>query len=123
MIAPRSSTGLSSHTAAVLAYGAWWVTGLIFWFAERRDPFVRFHAAQAVAAFGFTALLIGVFLALAVLSLSFLPSAFMFFATAALVTWVGGMVLWVVVLFKAAVGEVWRIPGAADVADWLTSNW
>ena len=78
-----SSTGLSSPVAAVLAYSGWWVTGGIFWWLERRDDSVRLHAAQSVVAFGFIALLIGLFAALAAASLSFLPSMFGFFAGAA----------------------------------------
>ena len=38
-----STTGLTTRTAAVLAYLGWWVTGLIFWAVERRDLQVRFH--------------------------------------------------------------------------------
>jgi uncharacterized membrane protein len=115
----ESSTGLSSRTAAALAYGGWWITGLIFWAVEQRDVFVRFHAAQAVAAFGFVALLIAVFFVLAALSLSFLPAAFSFFAIAALVTWVLGIFVWVFAMSKAASGAIWRIPGAAELADWM----
>jgi uncharacterized membrane protein len=114
-----SSTGLSPRVAAPLAYAAWWVTGAIFWFVERRDAFVRFHAAQSVAAFGLIALLVGALGALAGASLSYLPSAFVPFIWAAGLIWVGGMVLWVVAIWKAASGEAWRIPLAADLADWF----
>ena len=61
---PESSTGLPPRLAAVLAYGGWWVTGLIFWVVERRNRFVRFHAAQSIAAFGLT----GVIMAAAVVA-------------------------------------------------------
>ncbi len=112
-----SSTGLSSRTAAALAYGGWWVTGLILWFLERRDRFARFHAAQSVVAFGAIALLILVFGFLAVASLSFLPSAFSVLIGASIFAWVLGVALWVVSIWKAAHGEDWRIPGAAALAD------
>jgi uncharacterized membrane protein len=114
-----TSTGLSPRTAAALSYGAWWITGLIFWFLEREDRFVRFHAAQAIAAFGIIAVLIGAFGVLAAASLSFLPSAFLLFLWAAVVTWVAGVALWVVAMWKAANGDAWRIPFAADLADRL----
>ena len=71
-----SSTGLPSRTAAALAYGGWWVTGLIIWFLERQDRFARFHAAQSVVTFGALSALIFFFGLLAAASLSFLPSAF-----------------------------------------------
>jgi uncharacterized membrane protein len=115
----NSSTGLSSQTAAALAYSGWWLTGAVFWFLERQDQDVRFHAAQATTAFGLIALLILLFGALAAASLSYLPSAFMLCITAAAVTWIGGVVLWGVTMWKMASGDEWRIPVAADLADRL----
>jgi uncharacterized membrane protein len=112
-----SSTGLPSRTAAALAYGGWWVTGLIFWFLERRDRFARFHAAQAVVAFGAIAALIFFFGFLAVAALSFMPSAFGPLMAVAIFAWVVGVALWAVSVWKAAHGEDWRIPGAAAVAE------
>ena len=112
-----SSTGLAPRVAAPLAYAGWWITGFVIWFIERRDAYVRFHAAQAVTTFGLIAVLIGAFCLLAVASLSFLPSAFGPFIWAAALTWVGGLVLWVLSMWKAANGEPWRIPVAAELAD------
>jgi uncharacterized membrane protein len=113
----ESSTGLAPHAAAPLAYAGWWLTGLIFWFLERRDAYVRFHAAQAVAAFGIISALIGGFFVMAVVSLSFVPSAFTPFLWAAITTWVFGVLLWGVLMWHAARGRVWRIPLAAELAD------
>ena len=112
-----SSTGLSPRLAAPLAYAGWWITGFIIWFVERQDRQVRFHAAQSITAFGLIAVLIAGFGAFAVASLSFLPSAFGPFVWAAALTWLTGLVLWVVSMWKAAAGESWRIPIAADLAD------
>jgi uncharacterized membrane protein len=112
-----SSTGISPRVAAPLAYAGWWVTGVIFWLVERRDAFVRFHAAQAIAAFGLIACLLAGFGALAAVSLSFMPAAFVPFIWAAGLTWIAGVVLWVVVMWKAASGEAWRIPIAGDLAE------
>lgn len=114
-----TSTGLSPRVAAPLAYAGWWVTGAIMWLAERNDRYVRFHAAQAIAAFGIIAALVAAFLALAAASLSFMPAAFQWFMWAAALTWLAGMLLWLAVMWKAANGEAWRIPLAADLADKL----
>jgi uncharacterized membrane protein len=115
----NSSTGIAPRLAAPLAYGGWWITGLVIWLVERQDEYVRFHAAQAIAAFGLIALMIGAFGALAVASLSFLPSAFGPFIWAAGLTWVGGLILWVLSMWKTATGDAWRIPIAAELADRL----
>ena len=115
---PRSSsTGLSPHLAAVLAYLGWWVSGLIFWWLERRDSYVRFHAAQSVAAFGIVAVLVAGFGAMAIASLSFLPSAFVLFIWAAGLTWAGGVLLWIAAMWNAARGRAWRMPLASELAD------
>jgi uncharacterized membrane protein len=118
-MAVGTSTGLPPRTAATLSYAAWWLTGLVFWFLERQDRFVRFHAAQAISAFGIVALLIAAFGLLAAASLSFLPAAFVLFLGAAGVTWVGAIALWLVAMWKAANGEAFRIPLAAELADRL----
>ena len=114
-----SSTGLSSETAAVLAYGGWWVTGAIFWFVERRDRFVRFHAAQATILFGAIALFIMLCGVLAVASLSFLPKAFLTLVVVAGAAWVAGVILWGMAIWRASIGDEWRVPLAADLADYL----
>ena len=114
-----SSTGLSPRLAAALAYGGWWVTGLIIWFLERRDRFARFHAAQSIVTFGAIGALVLLFGTLAAASLSFLPSAFRALLSVAVGAWVLGVALWAVSVWKAANGEEWRIPFAAGLADRL----
>jgi uncharacterized membrane protein len=117
-----SSTGLSPRVAAPLAYSGWWVTGTILFVAERNDRFVRFHAAQAIAAFGLIAVIVVAFLVLAAASLSFLPAAFELFVWSAAAIWSIGILLWVVVMWKAAMGLSWRIPIAAELADRLVQS-
>src|SRR6185295_10010288 len=100
-----SSTGLPSRTAAALAYSGWWVTGAAFWFIERRDALVRFHAAQALIIFGFVALQMMLCALLAAVSLSFLPSLFVLFAGAMALTWVAGVALCGVAMWRAVRGD------------------
>ena len=114
-----SSTGLPPRVAAPLAYAGWWITGFIVWFVERQDRYIRFHAAQAMTAFGLIAVLIAAFGTLAIASLSFLPTAFGPFLWAAGLTWIAGMVLWGLSMWKAETGGAWRIPIAAELADRL----
>jgi uncharacterized membrane protein len=114
-----STTGLPPRLAACLAYSAWWVTGLVFWWLEQRDGYVRFHAAQCVAAFGTIAVVIAAFAGLAVLSLAILPPGFTPFMWAAGLSWAGGAVLWLVALWNAAAGRAGRLPVFAPLADRL----
>ena len=43
-----TSLGLSAGTAAGVSYLGWWLTGLLIYFNERQNWYVRFHALQSV---------------------------------------------------------------------------
>ena len=116
---PTSTTGLPSRVAAPLAYAGWWVSGVILWYFERHDRYVRFHAAQASIAFGAIACVVAVLAALAAVSLVFMPPAFGFWAWTAGLSWAAGVGLWVASMWHAATGRTWRIPIAASLADRL----
>jgi len=118
---PISTTGLPQRIAAPLAYAGWWVTGVIFWFLERRDSYVRFHAAQACVVFGAIALIVALLTGLAAISLLFMPNAFGFWLWTAGLCWLAGLALWVAAIWNAANGRVWRIPVAAEIADRMCS--
>jgi uncharacterized membrane protein len=42
---------MAENVAGALCYVLGWITGLIFFFVDKR-PFVRFHAAQSIVVFG-----------------------------------------------------------------------
>jgi uncharacterized membrane protein len=111
------SLNLPGRVAAPLAYAGWWITGALFWFLERRDLYVRFHAAQSCVAFGIVALVVALLSGIAATSLMFMPGAFGFWAWAAGLIWLAGVVLWVAAIWHAATGRLWRIPVAASIAD------
>jgi len=111
------SLNLPGRVAAPLAYAGWWITGALFWFLERRDLYVRFHAAQACVTFGIVALVVALLSGIAATSLMFMPGAFGFWAWAAGLIWLVGVVLWVAAIWHAATGRLWRIPVAASIAD------
>ena len=115
-----SSTGLPSRVAAPLAYAGWWITGAIFWAVERRDAYVRFHAAQACVAFGAIAVAVAMLSVMAAVSVVVMPKAFGVWVWAAMLGWGAGVLLWIVAMWNAATGRVWRIPVAARLADRLS---
>ncbi len=115
-MAPAASTqsGLSENVAGLLCYLLGWITGLIFYFTDKR-PFVRFHAAQSIVVFG------GLTIIRIVLPcFSFRRRELAGFSLGvgllALVSIVG-LVLWILLMVKAYQGEKFRIPLAADLAD------
>jgi len=111
--AAGTQSGLSENVAGLLCYLLGWITGLIFYFIDKR-PFVRFHAAQSIVVFG------GLTVIRIVLAMLFVPSSLagfsMGFGLLALVSLLG-FVLWVLLMVKAYQGEKFRIPLAADLAD------
>ena len=111
-----TSTGVDARVSAMLCYAGWWVTGLVFLFAERRHANVRFHAAQSLIVFGGLS---------AVLTLCGSASAVAFFVAASTfqtlqaignALWFGAVVLWLFLLLKTWRGETWRVPIAGDLA-------
>jgi uncharacterized membrane protein len=113
----RTTIGLPGRVAAPLAYAGWWITGVLFWFLERRDLYVRFHAAQSCVVFGIVALVVALLSGIAATSLLFMPNAFGFWMWTAGLIWFAGVVLWLVAIWHAATGHLWRIPVAASIAD------
>lgn len=114
-MAPATGTqsGLSENVAGLLCYVLGWVTGLIFYFIDKR-PFVRFHAAQSIVVFG------GLTIIRIVLSMLFVAGGAAGLSVGfGLLTLVSilGVVLWILLMIKAYQGEKFRIPLAADLAD------
>ena len=44
----ETSLGMTASTAAGVSYLGWWLTGLLIYFNERHNWYVRFHALQSV---------------------------------------------------------------------------
>jgi uncharacterized membrane protein len=107
--APGTS-GMSENVAGLLCYALGWVTGLIFYFIDKR-PFVRFHAAQSIVVFG------GLTIIQIALSAVFVAGGVALgFGLRSLLS-VLGFVLWILLMIKAYQGEKYRLPVAADLAD------
>jgi len=111
--AASTQSGLSENVAGLLCYLLLWVTGLIFFLADKR-PFVRFHAAQSIVVFG------GLMVIRIILMMLFVSSGLAGFSMGLGLLWlvsVVGFVLWILLMIKAYQGEKFRIPVAADLAD------
>jgi uncharacterized membrane protein len=117
-----SSTGLSPRTGAILAYGGGVVTGVILWFVEQRDPFVRFHAAQSIVTFGLFGVVMAGLGAASFASLLMQPHAAPVFLWVLGLTGVAALGVWATAIWHAARGRRWRMPIAGRVADRLTAG-
>jgi uncharacterized membrane protein len=103
---------MSENVAGLLCYVLGWVTGLIFYFIDKR-PFVRFHAAQSMVVFG------GLMIVRIVLGMLFITGTGFHMGGLGLLWLVSvlGFVLWILLMIKAYQGEKFRVPIAADLAD------
>ena len=102
----KTSSGLDQNVAAALCYSLGWVTGLLFYLTEPHNRFVRFHAAQATIVFGTACL--ALLVCLAVPLLGWILSIFVFYGSAA---------LWLLLMFKAYQGEMFKLPIAGPMAE------
>jgi len=111
-----TSTGLDARLASMLCYAGWWVTGLVFLFAERRHAGVRFHAAQSLIVFGVIS--VALFLCGGASAVAFFVAAPTFQMLQAIgnLIWFAAVLLWLFLLVKAWRGETWRVPLAGDLA-------
>jgi uncharacterized membrane protein len=108
-----SDTGLPSNLAAGLCAVFHLVGGIVFYFIEKRDLYVRHWAVQSIY---FGAAWIGAFLAISILSgvLVHLPGIGVLFAVLFsllwMAVWLGGMILWILGIIKAFQGQSWEYP-------------
>ena len=109
--AAGTSTGLAQNVAALLCYVAGWITGIIFFVLEQKNKFVRFHAAQSIVAFG-AITVAGVLLGL-------IPVVGGAFSTIIVII---AIIIWIIMVVKAANGEWYKLPWAGDVAEKMVAS-
>jgi len=110
-----TQTGMKENLAGLLCYVLGWLTGLIFFFIDKR-PFVQFHARQSIVLFGglqLIGIVVGMFFGTSIMTFGF--TGFSLGSTLDLV----GLILWIICMIKAYQGERFRVPVAADLADRL----
>lgn len=120
--ATSSSTGLAANVAGALAYVLGPVTGIAFFFIEKENQFVRFHAAQSITV---SAILIAASIAVSIVSavLAVVPILGWLIALA-LSAGLGlaSFALWLVLMYKAYSGEEWEVPVAGPLARKLLTS-
>lgn len=117
-----SSTGLTPNVAAMLAYLGWWVTGVIFFVLDHDNRYVRFHAMQAILAFGALSALGACLVLASVITLLVSSAGFRALIVAAQALLVLGFVAWVICLMKAYGGERWKLPLVGSIAERITGR-
>jgi uncharacterized membrane protein len=122
----KTSTGLEPNIAGLLCYVVGWITGLIFFFVEKDNKFVRFHAMQSIIVFGSLSVLQIVLSILRSIiysivwrtaSWSAALAVSGFFGVLSTLIWIATMVLWVLLMFKAYQNETFKLPIAGGIAE------
>jgi uncharacterized membrane protein len=114
-----SQTGLSENAAGALSYALGWITGLIFYFVDKR-PYVRFHAAQSIVVFGglhILEIVFGMFFGFSMFGGVGALVGFGVGTVIYLLISLGALVLWILLMVKASRGERFRVPIAANIAE------
>ena len=106
----ETSIGLSRKRAALLAYSAGWVTGLLVLWLEGRDQETRRQAAQSVLGFGALTVLGCACLGLAMLGLMSSLTLFRVGLWAAQAVLLAGTALWLWTMAHVALGGTPRWP-------------
>ena len=112
----QSSGTPQNQVVAALTYLLGPVTGILFLYLEPydTDEFVRFHARQSIAfsiAWFVVNIVLGVFIALLPYALGRLLAGLQELIN------LGLAIMWVFLMYKAYIGERYRIPQLADLAD------
>jgi len=112
-----NSSGLAPNVAGALSYLLGPFTGILFLVLEKKNPFVRFHAAQSI---GISVAWIVFWVVFTVIStvLGAIPvlgwiAAIGFFLLAMLLG-LGGLALWLYLMYSAWNGNEWEFPWVGE---------
>ena len=110
--------GMQANVAAGLSYVAGWITGLIFFFGEKQNRFVRFNAMQSILLFaGLTVLYIVIDVLIAALAFSGLGVMLVLFGLLIWLVGLGALALWVLLMVYAFQGKYLKLPIIGDYAE------
>lgn len=120
-----SDTGLPSNVAAGICAIFHLLGGLVFYFVERKDQFVRHWAIQTIY---FGGAWMAAFFAIAFLSAIFTHAPLvgwifaLLFVLLNFAVWLGGVVLWIIGIVKAFQGEKWEYPITSELGKKIFPN-
>jgi uncharacterized membrane protein len=101
-----TSTGLAPNVAGALSYLFGIITGVIFFVLEKDNQFVRFHAMQSIIVSA-TFIIISIVLSI----VAMVPIlGWIVGALGSMVLGIVGLILWLVLMFKAFAGQEWEVP-------------
>lgn len=122
-----TSMGLEANVGAGLSYVLGWLTGLIFYFVEKQNRFVRFHASQSIILFGaYTILEVVLGIVNTFLDTMFSLSGSFFLTT--MLSCINGLILlgigilYIVLLIQGFTGKYFKLPVIGDFAERMANK-
>lgn len=113
---PVAAGGLTDNVAGALCYVLGLITGIVFLVLApyNQNKFVRFHAFQAIF---FHVAFIAIWIAEVIISMMLPWSLSMLASLLGLLVSLGGLVVWLLLLFKAYQGQKFKLPVIGDLAE------
>jgi uncharacterized membrane protein len=116
LVTEPSSTSLAPNVAGALAYVLGPITGIAFLVLEKRNRFVRFHAAQSIVV---SVIMIAVSIVLSIFSAVLAVVPILGWIVALLLSLGLALIcfaLWLGLMFTAFSGKEWEVPVAGQFA-------
>lgn len=112
----RTGTGLAPNVAGALSYLLGPITGVLFLVLDRESRFVRFHAVQSIVV-GLIWIALSVALSIVSTVLLAIPViGWIVGLVLSMAMALGGLLLWLLLMWKAFQGEEWEVPVAGPIA-------
>lgn len=119
-----SGSDLDANVAGALCYALTWISGLFFFFTEKEDDFIRFHAAQSIVAFGALSV-VYVIITQVLWSMLWSAGGFGMLQLISLLNtllMLVGLGLWLGMMYVAYEGRRYELPVFGDIANNLISD-
>lgn len=110
----KTALGISENIEGLLCYVLGFIQGIVFLVLEKENKFVRFHAMQSVATF-LPLFVISFVIPIGVGMIPFIGWAISG-VVSTLITLLG-LILWLLLMYKAFKGERFKLPVVGDFAE------
>ena len=101
----KTALGIEENIAGLLCYVLGFITGIVFLVLEKDNKFVRFHAMQSLATF------------VVLYAISIVVGMIAFIGILSILINILGLILWLLLMYKAFNGERFKLPVVGDFAE------
>ena len=112
----KTKLGIDENLEGAGCYLLGWISGIVLYILEDENKFIRFHAMQSILVFlpltilGF---LFGGFFGIG----AFWGHGYYFLWWVSNIIWVITVILWLILMLKAYMGEKFKLPIVGDIAE------